>query len=278
MWSTLPLRTVLSLCHKLLVSQSLGGLSEEELSQLQQEATFLQQFWVELHQNVKATPSGSMLRDMAQLDVEVTQVGVPDNSEEKVWSLYEEAEFFSCMITLHGCGNVQKIFNAVSFPTSLPKECTILPLLSYAGIKPPKPQWLAYQENRFPLLLPVEQSTFCCMHGGCIVSSGLSSDCWLYRRCVLCLCIDSRQQFTLATLQNLLGSSTCDINERGSTIWCVLCGFWAKRFSDLTCQWDFGWHANHYIVLHITKVALMIRYQLYQPKILVLPIGNDVSH
>ena len=157
---------------------SLGGLSEEELSQLQREATFLRQFWVELQQNVKATPSGSMLRDMAQLDVEVTQVGVPDNSEEKVWSLYEEDEFFSCMITLHGCGNVQKIFNVVSFPTSLPKECTILPLLSYAGIKPLKLQCLAYQEHRFPSLLPVEQSTFCCMHG-------LSSDCWLYRRCAM---------------------------------------------------------------------------------------------
>jgi len=77
-------------------------------------------------------------------------------------TLAHRAEFFSCTITLHGCGNVHKIFNAVSFP--LPKECTILPLLSYAGIKPLKPQWLAYQEHRFPSLLPVEQSTFCWMH------------------------------------------------------------------------------------------------------------------
>ena len=80
------------------MSPSLGGLGEEEWSELQQEAASLQQFWVELRQIIKATPSGSMLRDMAQLDLEVTRVGVPDNSEEKVRILERgESPGFSCM-------------------------------------------------------------------------------------------------------------------------------------------------------------------------------------
>ena len=84
--------------YEVLVSPSLGGLGEEEWSELQQEADSLQQFWVELHQIIKATPSGSMLRDMAQLDLEVTRVGVPDNSEEKVRILARgESPGFSCM-------------------------------------------------------------------------------------------------------------------------------------------------------------------------------------
>lgn len=81
-WSDLNLLTVYIVLFTL---QSLGGLGEEEeISEVQQQTIFLQQFWEEINHSVKATPSGSMLRDMARLDLEVTQVGVPDNSEEKV--------------------------------------------------------------------------------------------------------------------------------------------------------------------------------------------------
>ena len=79
-WSDLNLLTVYIVLFTL---QSLGGLGEE-ISEVQQQTIFLQQFWEEINHSVKATPSGSMLRDMARLDLEVTQVGVPDNSEEKV--------------------------------------------------------------------------------------------------------------------------------------------------------------------------------------------------
>lgn len=76
----------------LLALQSPGELGEEEdISELQQQAVFLQQFWEEINHSVNATPSGSMLRDMARLDLEVTQVGVPDNSEEKVFNERKKA-------------------------------------------------------------------------------------------------------------------------------------------------------------------------------------------
>lgn len=43
---------------------------------------------------------------------------------------------------------------------------------------------------------------------------------------VLCLCIDSMQQFTLATVQNLIGSSTCDVDEGAAPfdVYCVAFG------------------------------------------------------
>lgn len=90
-WSDLSLLTVYTVLFAL---QSLDGLGEEEeMSELQQQTVFLQQFWEEINHSVKATPSGSMLRDMARLDLEVTQVGVPDNSEEKVCNEGEKGVF-----------------------------------------------------------------------------------------------------------------------------------------------------------------------------------------
>ena len=74
--------------------QSLDEMGEEEeISELQQQTVSLQQFWEEINHSVKATPSGSMLRDMARLDLEVTQVGVPDNSEEKVCNKGKRVSF-----------------------------------------------------------------------------------------------------------------------------------------------------------------------------------------
>lgn len=89
----------------ILALQSLGGLGEEEeISELQQQTVFLEQFWEEINHSVKATPSGSMLRDMASLDLEVTQVEVPDNSEEKVCNERKKASLlprlFSMISTL----------------------------------------------------------------------------------------------------------------------------------------------------------------------------------
>ena len=89
----------------ILALQLLGGLGEEEeISELQQQTVFLEQFWEEINHSVKATPSGSMLRDMARLDLEVTQVEVPDNSEEKVCNERKKASLlprlFSMISTL----------------------------------------------------------------------------------------------------------------------------------------------------------------------------------
>ena len=59
-------------------------LTEEEQLELQQRESSLFQFWSCIRHVIKATPSGSMLRDTAQLELTVTQSAVPSSEEEKV--------------------------------------------------------------------------------------------------------------------------------------------------------------------------------------------------
>lgn len=58
--------------------------SEESLADLDQQVTFLSRFWSDLSQVIQTTPPGSMLRDMAKLELTVTACSLPDNDEEKV--------------------------------------------------------------------------------------------------------------------------------------------------------------------------------------------------
>ena len=61
-----------------------GILNEEEQIELQQQTATLSQFWLHMSDVIQATASGSMLRDMALLELPVTMVTVPDGENERV--------------------------------------------------------------------------------------------------------------------------------------------------------------------------------------------------
>lgn len=59
-------------------------VDEEKRREEEQHKFSLIQFWQNLGQCVQASKDGHMLRDVAQIEVKLTQPLVPDNSEEKV--------------------------------------------------------------------------------------------------------------------------------------------------------------------------------------------------
>ncbi len=70
-----------NICYNSLLS---GTLTEEEQAELHQQENALTTFWLHVCHVIKATPSGSMLRDMALLDLTLVQSIVPTSDEEKV--------------------------------------------------------------------------------------------------------------------------------------------------------------------------------------------------
>lgn len=60
--------------------------NEAEQSQLEEYSTKLATFWANVDRTVKSSPSGSMLRDMAMIELASTKVSVPESEEEKVSS------------------------------------------------------------------------------------------------------------------------------------------------------------------------------------------------
>ena len=58
--------------------------NEVEQSQLEEYLAKLVSFWADIGKAVNYSPSGSMLRDMAMVELPVTKVTVPPAEEEKV--------------------------------------------------------------------------------------------------------------------------------------------------------------------------------------------------
>ena len=58
--------------------------NEVEQSQLEEYLAKLVSFWADIGKAVKNSPSGSMLRDMAMVELPATKVTVPPAEEEKV--------------------------------------------------------------------------------------------------------------------------------------------------------------------------------------------------
>ena len=58
--------------------------SEEEQVALQQKTSLLSHFWSTITSVIKDTPSGSMLRDLAQLELPVVMANVPSSDDAKV--------------------------------------------------------------------------------------------------------------------------------------------------------------------------------------------------
>lgn len=59
--------------------------SEEEQAALQHKTTLLSQFWSTATSVIRDTPSGSMLRDVAQLELSIVMDDVPSTEDAKVY-------------------------------------------------------------------------------------------------------------------------------------------------------------------------------------------------
>ena len=58
--------------------------SEDEQATLQQRNSHLSQFWSLVTNAIKDTPSGSMLRDLALLELPIVMIDMPSSDEAKV--------------------------------------------------------------------------------------------------------------------------------------------------------------------------------------------------
>lgn len=59
-------------------------VSDEQKAEAECHASELSQFWGHMGHMVTTTPTGSMLRDMAQLEIEVPQPILPESVDERV--------------------------------------------------------------------------------------------------------------------------------------------------------------------------------------------------
>ena len=84
--------------HILNIYHTTEYISEEQKSEYEQRSSDLHRFWNHLSLTVKSSPVGSMLRDMAQLELQVPHSVLPEIDDAKV-SVGITRTIYLCEIT-----------------------------------------------------------------------------------------------------------------------------------------------------------------------------------